>query len=270
MKPLFVILLLTGTLWTAQGSAGQSTPKPWEKILGAWKQVPGPDDSSTLKIESEGGGIKLSFGCRKDGSCPDIIIGNYDGKLYKDAGSATWEASFRKTADRTMQEDGYSSGKPSTTVTWQLSPDGKTLTRIVHSITPPGAKDITYAYDRSGGPVSQGDPFIGFWKDDWNKSDAVVLTYASKGDVLTFMDPRGVVHDRNCDGNDHVDSATGTGDLYSCRFLDDRTYELTSKRNGRVVSTTTRKISEDGKKMVGTGRNAEGKITFELTYEKIK
>jgi hypothetical protein len=269
MKHVFVILLLTGTLCATQGSANQVTAKPWEKFLGAWKMVPGPDDPSTLKIEPEGGDIKLSFGCKQDGSCLDIIIGKYDGKPYKDAGSPTWEASFRKTGDRTMQEDGYSSGKPSTTVTWELSPDGKTLTRTIHNIDAPGSKDAMQVYDRGRGPVSKDDAFIGFWGRNWNKGDAVVLTYSRKGDKLTFTDPRGVVHDRNCDGNDHPDSATGPSDLYSCRFLDDRTYELTSKRNEKVVSTITRKISEDSKKMVGTSRNAEGK-TVVLTYEKIE
>lgn len=124
-------------------------------------------------------------------------------------------------------------------------------------------------YGRVEGPVSKDDAFIGFWKRDWSKSDPLVLTYTSKGELFTFTDPGGRLHDRNCDGNGHPDSAFGAGASYSCRFPDDRTYELTSKRNGKVVSTTTRKISEDGKKMVGTSRNAEGKMTFDLTYEKI-
>jgi len=206
----------------------------------------------------------------EDGSCEDIIIGHYDGKPYNDAGNPNWEASFRKTGNQTMQEDGYSSGKPSTKVAWQLSPDGKTLKRTYHVIDRPGSKDLTFAYDRHGGAVSKDDPFIGSWTADWNKSDAIVLSYSSKGDVFTFTDPRGVAHDRNCDGDDHSDSTTGTDDLYSCRFLDDRTYELASKRSGKVVSTMTRKMSEDGKKMVQTIRNAEGKTTFKATYEKIK
>jgi hypothetical protein len=49
MKRTFVILLLTGTLWAAEDSANQVTTKPWEKILGSWKQVPGPDDPMALK-----------------------------------------------------------------------------------------------------------------------------------------------------------------------------------------------------------------------------
>jgi len=273
MKHMFVILLLTGTLLATQNSANQVTTKPWEKFLGAWKMVPGPDDPTTptLKVEPEGGGVKIGFDCKKDGSCPDIIIVSYDGKPYKNAGYPSWEASFRKTGNQTMEEDGYSSGKPSTKVAWQLSPDGKTLKRTYHDIDHPGSKDNTLVYDRSGGPASKDDAFIGFWKHDWNKSDAVVVTYTSTGDVFTFTGARGVVRDRNCDGNDHPDSASIiTGDLYSCRFLDDRTYDESSKRSGKVVSTMTSKISDDGKKLVRDRRNAEGKTTFKATYEKLE
>jgi hypothetical protein len=269
MKRTLIMLLLTGTFWVPRDFAAQLANKPVQKLLGRWKQLPGPDDPSALKVEPEAGNVKLSFGCKQDGSCQDIITGNYDGKRNKDAGSQTWEASFSKTAGGTMQEDGYSSGKLSSSVTWQLSTDGKTLTRSVHFIDPPSSKVATQVYERGGGPVSKDDGFIGFWKRDWNKSDPIVLTYTSKGDGLTFTDPRGVEHDRNCDGNDHPDSGFGLDALYSCRFPDDRTYEVTSKRNGKVVSTVTRRVSEDGKKMVATARNADGKITSESTLEKI-
>jgi hypothetical protein len=273
MKHFFLILLLTGTLWAAQDSANQVTTKPPEKLLGSWKRVAGPDEPSTLKIEPEGGGVKISFGCKQDGSCQAVyVIGNYDGKPYKDKDVGGSSRGFRRTSNRTVQENGYSSGKPSTRVSWQLSPDEKTLTRTIHNIDPAGLKDTTAVYDRIGGPVSKDDAFLGFWKRDWNRGDALIVKYASKGDVFTFTDPRGVVHDRNCDDNDHPDTDSTpmmTGALYSCRFLDDRTYESASKRDGKVVSTITSKISEDGKKMVWTLRNAESKTAFEYTYEKM-
>ena len=269
MKHMFVILLLTGTLWAAQDSVKQVTAKPWEKILGAWRRVPGPDDPTMLKIEPEGGGIKMSFGSKQDGSCPDIIIVSYDGKPYKAVGSPTWEASFRKTGNQTMQEDGYSSGKPSIKVTWQLSPDETTLTRTYRYINPPGSKDkdVAFVYDRSGGPVSKDDPFIGFWKRDWNKSDLLISTYTSNGDVFTVTGPDGVTSERNCDGKDHPNAADTTI-LYSCHFTDPHTDEVAFKKNGKLLMTRTNKISEDGKNMVSTLRNADGKTTSEETFEK--
>jgi hypothetical protein len=267
-----LLCLILPVVLSARQSATGVTAKPWEKILGAWKQGPGPDGPTTLKIEPEGGGIKISFGCKQDGSCEGSIIGNYDGKLYKDAGNPVWEASFRKTGDRTMQEDGYFNSQLSATVAWQLSSDGKTLTRKDHSITPPGSKDIAYAYDRVGGPVSQEDPFIGFWKSDWNNSDALIETYARKGDVFVFTSREGITSERICDGKDHPNTAAAA-DLkvsYSCHFTDPHTEELVFKSNGKIVRTRTNKISEDGKKMVSTFINADGKATAELTYERIK
>jgi hypothetical protein len=262
-------LFLPAVLEGRQSTTATMT-KPLENFLGTWKQLPGPDDPTTLKVEPEGGGIKFSFGCKRDGSCPDIIVGNYDGKLRKDAGNAFWEVSFQKTGDRAMQENGYLNEKLVTTVKWQLSSDGNTLTRTVHNINPPGARDDhKYVYDRSGGPASKDDPFIGFWKNDWNKSDALLYTYTAKGDLFTFISPEGVRAERNCDGKDHPNELDTTF-LYSCSFPDDRTYEVVSKAKGKVAGTVTSKVSEDGKKIVRITRNAEGKITSEVTCEKIK
>jgi hypothetical protein len=259
----------------AQQSTTAVMTKPWEKFLGSWKLVPGPDGSTSTKIEPESdGGVKISFGCKQDGSCPSNIIVKYDGKLYKYSNyseDAKYEASFRKIGDRTMQQDWYFNGKQGATHTWQLSPGGgDTLTRTDQVVSPPGSKKITYMYDRSGGPKSTDDPFIGFWKRDWNKGDAWVLTYTSKEDVLELTDSLGRSYARNCDGKDHPNSASPAGGLYSCRFSDALTYEVVLKESGKVFSTVTGKISDDGRRMVRTGKNAEGKPESEETYEKIK
>ena len=45
----------------AQESAARGATKPWEKILGNWRQVPGPHDASSLKVEPclQGGRLSL-------------------------------------------------------------------------------------------------------------------------------------------------------------------------------------------------------------------
>ena len=271
MRFTLAALLLAAALCAVQETSSQVTPKPWEVLLGSWKEIPGPDDPELLKVEPEGDNTKFSFGCKQDGSsCPDVIVANYDGKPYKDAGNEYWEASFRKTGERTIQEDGYRNGKQVQTVRWQLSSDGHSLTRTYHVVNPPESKDQTFAYDRSGGPVSKDAPFIGFWKYNWNKSDPFIITYAPKGDLFTFTLPNGVASERNCDGKDHPNDALGSGFAYSCRFIGEHTYEVTSKHNGKIVSVITRKVSDDGRSMVATFRNAEGKITATSNLEKIK
>ncbi len=262
-------LSVAGGLAVAQNSPNAAA-EPWANFLGTWKQVPGPDGPTTLKVEPQGGGLKFSFGCKQDGSCPDIIIGNYDGKPYKDAGLATWEASFRKTGDQTMQEDGYSSGKLSRTVRWQLSSDGNTLTRTYHDINPPGSskdKNVTYTYDRRGGAVSKDDPFIGFWKSDWNKSDVLLTTFAAKSEMLSIMGPSGLTVEKICDGEDHPSKIDATI-LSSCRLNGPYAFEEVYKKNQKVLFSQTTKVSEDGKKMVRTRKNPEGKTSSESVFER--
>jgi hypothetical protein len=260
-------LSISGVLAARQSATGVNT-KPWEKLLGSWKQLPGPDEPTTFKIEPEGSGVKIGFDCKQDGACTSNITTNYDGKRSKYSDSAVWEASFRKTGDRTMQEDGYSSGKPDARDTWQLSPDGNTLTIMSQVISRPESKKSTSVYDRSGGPSSD-DPFIGFWKRNWNKSDVRITTFALKGDVLTLTDSDGVTTERNCDGKDHPE-ALDTTVMYSCRLTGPYSYEAVFKKNEKVTFSLTRKISEDGKKMVMTRKNAEGKTMPQWTFEKVQ
>jgi hypothetical protein len=137
MKKLsFPVLFLPATPWAAQGSAQTVTAKPWEKLLGSWKEIPGPDTPVLIKVEPRGDDIKFSFGCKQDGSCPDVILANYDGKRYKDADNAIWENSYRKKGERIVQEEAYFSGRLSNTKTWQVSADGNTLTTTIHYVNP--------------------------------------------------------------------------------------------------------------------------------------
>src|SRR5437879_246646 len=253
-------LFWSGLLWLSFSAvlvAGQSAtgvkPNRPEKLLGSWKQLP-PDQPSTLKIEVEAGGIKMSEGCKEDGFCTSSIVGKYDGKLSKYPDDARWEASFRKMGDGTAQQDTYFHGKLDNTDKWQTSPDRNTLTVTNQVVSHPGSKAMRYVYDRSGGPVSKDDPFIGFWKRNWDKSDLLISTYTSNGDVFTVTGPDGVTSERNCDGKDHPNAADTTI-LYSCHFTDPHTDEVAFKKNGKLLMTRTNKISEDGKNMVSTLRD---------------
>jgi len=272
-------LFCSGLLWSGllclslstASAAGQSAtgvkPSRSEKLLGTWKQLP-PEQSITLKIEAEEGGIKVSYGCKEDGSCASNIFTNYDGKPSKYSDNGSWEASFRKVGDGTIQQDSYFHGKLDITEKWQASADRNTLTVTNQAVRRPGSKSMRYVYDRSGGPVSKDDPLVGFWKRNWDKSDASVIKYAAKGDVFSITTTDGTTDERQCDGKDHPNRFLA-GLLYSCGFPDERTYELVMKDQGKLVTTTTSKISEDGKKMARTVKNGEGKITSELKYEKV-
>src|SRR5215467_5031953 len=152
MKSTFAVLFLVGTLWAAQETSSQVTAKPWENLLGSWKELPGPDTPALIKAEPEGDHIKFSLGCKQENSCPDVIVAAYDGKQYKDTGNANWQVSYEKKGERTLQEEGYLKGRLSSTTTWRISSDGNTLTRTSHSVNPQGSKDRIFVHERSGGP----------------------------------------------------------------------------------------------------------------------
>ncbi len=264
----WLCLSLSGVLAVAQNSPNAAV-EPLTKFLGSWKQLPGPEEPTTFsKTELEGSDIKLSFGCKQDSSCRSTITGNYDGKLYTYSDNANAQASFRKTGDRILQENMYFNGKQTSTEELRLSLDGNTLTDTSQAVASTKSKKVNYVYSRSGGPVSKDNPFIGFWKRDWNKSDAIVLTYAHQAGGYVVTDQNGVAHVRNCDGNDHTDSVMAPL-RYSCHFTDENTVETLFKdENGKADSSLTTKVSEDGKKMTRLRKNAEGKTTSELIFEK--
>ena len=71
LSGIFCGSLLLG-MASAQQPEGKGSAKPWDMLLGKWKQVPGPDEGDLLRVEAEGPGVKFSFGCRQGGSCPDV------------------------------------------------------------------------------------------------------------------------------------------------------------------------------------------------------
>lgn len=262
-------LALPAVLLSRQSPTGVKT-ESLEKFLGAWRRIPGPHDATSLKVEPERNNVKVSYGCEVDGSsCAGSETVRYDGKPYQDSGAAVLSASFQKTSPQTLHENVYSSGKLAETIAWQLSPDGSTLTRTIHSVSPPASQDTKTVFERNGGPTSNADPFIGYWKQDWSKSDALLTTIALNGPMLTITSENGITVERDCDGKDHP-GPLDTTILYSCHLADPYTYDLVQKKNDKITFSLNRKISEDGKKMVVIRKNSEGKTMPEWIFEKVQ
>jgi len=97
--------------------------------------------------------------------------------------------------------------------------------------------------------------FDGTWKADLNN-----IQLSTKPDRYLLQD--GLYHCQTCappveiqaDGQDHPVSGHPYYDTASIKILDDRTIEETDKKDGHTVTTSTSKVSVDGKS-----------LTFELT-----
>ena len=130
------------------------------------------------------------------------------------------------------------------------------------------------------------DPFVGTWKlnlakSKYNpgpppKSGSNIFEPALGGlklivrNVDTGGKPTSFERVELYDGKTHP--ARGEGrigpDAISAKRVDPYTIEITSYKNGKVITQTTRKVSKDGKTMTSTskGTDAEGYSLDELRY----
>jgi len=69
------------------------------------------------------------------------------------------------------------------------------------------------------------------------------------------------------DGNDQP-TAGSPGVTVSLRRLDDHTELVTNKRNGKVTSTYTRVLVDDGKTIMSVGRDGNNKVIWVRVFEK--
>jgi hypothetical protein len=147
---------------------------------------------------------------------------------------------------------------------------------------------ITMACLCSGQLAAQpADPINGTWELNVAKSRfdpgpaprSQTRTYESDGKVV-HMTSRGVnaegqitevEYTASYDGEDAPMPGSPVADTVSLKRIDYSTSEATLKKNGKVVSTSTRVISKDGKEMTvtTTGQNEKGQtIRSELLFER--
>jgi hypothetical protein len=69
------------------------------------------------------------------------------------------------------------------------------------------------------------------------------------------------------DGLDHP-TAAGNGATVALKKLDSHTELVTNKRDGKVTSTYTRVLVDDGQTIMSIGRNAANKVIWVRVFEK--
>ena len=120
------------------------------------------------------------------------------------------------------------------------------------------------------------DPVNGTWELNLAKSSfdpgpapkSQTRTYDSDGQTVKHISngvnaegkPTQVAYTASYDGKDYPITGNPVADTISLKRIDNVTVEATLKKDGRVVSTTTRVISKDGKEILfrTNGTNAKG------------
>ncbi|HWX38803.1 MAG TPA: hypothetical protein VNY09_06150 [Candidatus Sulfotelmatobacter sp.] len=121
-----------------------------DPMLGSWKLNVGKSklgsgaaiQAETNRVESYGGnGIKLTAEITKpDGSkVTESYAGTFDGKEFAVGGDANVDAAYLKRIDaNTMERINKKAGKPTTTMHYVVSKDGKTKTVTITGTTAQG------------------------------------------------------------------------------------------------------------------------------------
>ena len=134
---------------------------------------------------------------------------------------------------------------------------------------------------------AQTDPIIGTWKLNLAKSKynpgpppkSQTLTYEAAGQGVKVTNkimgaegkPIDIQFTANYDGKDYPVTGNPDWDTIAFKRIDAYKVEVTRKKAGKVVSTNTRVVSNDGKTMTITekGVNAKGeKFSSIVVYEK--
>jgi len=120
------------------------------------------------------------------------------------------------------------------------------------------------------------DPRVGTWKLNVAKSTyspgpppqsgTLKVEASTQGEKVTADGinaagtPTMTRYTANFDGKDHPLAGVPNADTVSLKRIDARTSERTDKKDGKVVQTLTRVVSQDGKTMTVTtkGTNAQG------------
>ncbi len=248
---LLVSLLMAGTLWAADNP-----------FVGKWKVDPSKSVLiDEIKVEAAGASrYTFTFGPGQvdtvvtDGSDQPAFSGTTLSVTVK--GPNSWEVT-RKMKGRTLL-----------TAHWTLSDDGKTLNDDFTQYLPDGTTLFSqplpngstlfspYVYQRTAGTSG----FLGTWDSQSAKvKDGIELQIQPyEGDGLSFKrSDEEMAKLVKLDGNEHPNldgHGKDIGAAYSGRRANERTLEITSKFQGKMIGTRQIELSRDLKTLTVTVR----------------
>lgn len=238
MKKLLFVLLLVPVLGWAQS--------PFD---GTWKV-----DLGKSKLPKKPDVYLLQNGMYECKSCNPPVNIKADGQFQKVSGDPYRDTLMVKVVDDkhvelASQKEGKDVGKTTRTV----SDDGNTMTVA-----------WTYYGNPTGGPVSGTDTMkrvakapaganatSGSWRDeksDVATADALIFTFKSGGDSLSYSNPTGQSYTAKLDTTDAPYVGDPGTTSVSLKRIGD-SIEETDKRDGKAVSIAKMTVSPDGKSM---------------------
>ena len=218
-------------------------------FLGTWKLNAAKSDFTGETITFEPAGSKMV----RYSSGGMSYTFTTDGKPH--AGMFDRTVSVKEVDGNHWERTTMYKGKTLAKASFELSPDGKTLTEMVKGTNPDGSSFAeTTVYEREG----DGSGMMGKWKSKDVKEDSEsILEYADNGeDGLAFILPK---IKGKClvkyDGKDYpaVGPTVPAGLTLAVTKTGDRSIEMTEKVKGKPIYKATYTVSDDGKTLTSKG-----------------
>jgi ketosteroid isomerase-like protein len=253
LRLILVLLLLGGT------SVGQS---PFD---GTWvnrggEQLPPGPASYSLTNET--------FRC----SCAigDIEI-KPDGYDHKTPETAYWDTLNAQPVDaHTVVLIAKKVGQTMFTEIDSVSQDGNTLTQMVKDTTEAETVTIESQSQRvESGPAGY-HTISGKWKafKASRSRNGSLIKYTCTKDAFSAETPLGERYTAKFDGNFYPVEDDPGHTMVSAQLVDARTVELTSKRNGKIVSISRLSVAPDGNSIHAVYENKESDTKTAFDFEK--
>ncbi|HEY4931488.1 MAG TPA: hypothetical protein VII23_07945 [Terriglobales bacterium] len=238
MKKMLFVLLLFPLLGWAQS--------PFD---GTWKV-----DLGKSKLPKKPDVYLLQNGTYECKSCNPVVNIKADGQFQKISGDPYRDSLMVKVVDdKHVEFASQKDGKDVAKTTRTVSDDGNTLTVA-----------WTYFGNPTGGPVSGTDTLkrvakapagangiSGSWRDeksDVATADALIFTFKSGGDSLSYSNPTGQSYTAKLDSTDAPYVGDPGTTSVSLKRIGD-SIEETDKRDGKVMSIARMTVAADGKTM---------------------
>lgn len=265
---VYALGLLLGVVSTAVAADNNAG------FVGKWKLNPSRSKLiDIMKVESAGGNkYAFDFGSGK----PETIVA--DGSDQPGADGTTFSVKVEAPNKWTVvrKQDGHTV----ITASWDLSPDGNTLTDHFTAIQPDGNKfSVDYTYKRTSGKRTSGKRtagtagFAGTWESDSQQINSVIEIQIQpfEGDGLSITNAAAqATRNVKFDGKEYPASGAGMpkGFTASGHRVDTRNLELTDKVNGEIVDKQQVELSSDLKTLTISVRTPNQSKPNILVFER--
>ena len=195
-----------------------------------------------------------------------------DGYDHKTPEAAYWDTLNVQAVDaHTVLLIAKKAGRTMFTELDSVSQDGKALTQMVKDTTEAETVTIETQSQRFEGPPASTLP-SGTWKafKTSRSLNASLIRYTCTKDSFSAETPLGERYTAKFDGQFYPVEDDPGHTMVSAKLLDARTVELTSKRNGKIVSVSRLSVAPEGNSIHAVFENKEsgGKTAFDFEKQK--